>query len=53
MKYKELIEEIAFIIRHDKDGSPEDTACDILEIILAALQEPTEGMLEECSDAVA
>jgi len=45
MPSKELIEKIAFIIRHDKDGSPEDTARDILEAILAALQEPTEAML--------
>ncbi|MCO7727825.1 hypothetical protein NJB93_14635 [Brucella intermedia] len=46
MPSKELIEEIAFIIRHDKDGSPEDTARDILEAILTALQEPTEAALE-------
>ncbi|WPM80869.1 hypothetical protein R5W60_05320 [Brucella pseudintermedia] len=45
MPSKELIEEIAFIIRHDRDGSPEDTARDILEVIFAALHEPTEGML--------
>ena len=45
MPSKELIEEIAFIIRHDRDGSPEDTARDILEVIFAALLEPTEGML--------
>jgi len=45
MPSKELIEEISFIIRHDKDGSPEDTARDILEVILAALQEPKSEMV--------
>lgn len=44
MASKELIEEITFIIRHDKDGSPEDTARDILEVILAALQEHIEAL---------
>ncbi len=46
MPSKEIIEEIAFIIRHDGDGSPEDTARDILEVISAALQEPTREMYE-------
>ncbi len=51
MPSKELIEEIAFIIRHDRDGSPEDTARDILEVILAALQEPTWEMEKAALDA--
>ncbi|WP_210244199.1 hypothetical protein, partial [Ochrobactrum sp. J50] len=52
MPSKELIEEIAFIIRHDRDGSPEDTARDILEVIFAALQEPTEGMIKSGAQEV-
>lgn len=57
MPSKELIEKAAAVL-NEQEGcyfQPQDyhrgAAKEVLSTILAALQEPTEAMLEECSDA--
>jgi len=51
MPSKELIEKVASHFEFPDKETTLVTAENILNEILAALQEPTERMLEECSDA--
>ncbi|UWL62241.1 hypothetical protein NIK97_20545 [Brucella pseudintermedia] len=50
MPSKELTHEELKAIVAAKMADPNTTAADILSTIRAAISEPTEAMLEECSD---